>query len=167
MFDALSDRLGSIFDRIRNRGRLSEADVDEILREIRVALLDADVATAVIRPFLDAVRARAVGEEVSKALTPAQQITKIVYEELTNVLGEHAPIRFGSRTPSVVMMVGLQGSGKTTASAKLAHHLKQKGKRPFLVAADLQRPAAITQLEQLGSRTVSYTHLTLPTNREV
>jgi len=151
MFDTLSDRLGAILGKLRNRGKLSEDDVDEVLREIRTALIDADVSTEVIKPFLEAVRIRTVGEEVSKALTPAQQVTKIVYEELARTLGEHAPLKFGSRTPSVLMLVGLQGSGKTTASAKLAKHLKSKGKRPLLVAADLQRPAAITQLMQLGA----------------
>lgn len=152
MFDALSDRLESIFSKLRNRGRLSEADVEEILKEIRTALLEADVATSVVRPFLDRIRERAIGDEVSKALTPAQQVTKIVYEELVAVLGEHAALRFGSKTPSVLMLVGLQGSGKTTAAAKLAKHLRDKGKRPLLVACDLARPAAITQLQQLGDR---------------
>lgn len=152
MFDALSDRFEAILGRLRNRGRLSETDVDEVLAEIRIALLDADVATVVIGPFLDRVRVRAVGDEVSKALTPAQQVAKIVYEELVIVLGEHAPLKLGSKTPSVLMLVGLQGSGKTTAAAKLAKHLHGKGKRPLLVAGDLQRPAAIAQLQQLGEK---------------
>ncbi|MFP5225326.1 MAG: signal recognition particle protein [Actinomycetota bacterium] len=152
MFDALSDRLESIFQKIRSRGRLTDADVEEFLREIRTALLEADVSTTVIKPFLERIRERAVGEEVSKALTPAQQVTKIVYEELVEVLGEHAPLKLGSRTPSVLMLVGLQGSGKTTASAKLAKHLSSKGKRPLLIACDLQRPAAVAQLQQLGER---------------
>jgi signal recognition particle subunit SRP54 len=153
MFDALTDRFGDIFEKLRGRGRLSEADVDAALREVRLALLEADVNVAVVRTFLSRVRERAVGAEVSKSLTPGQQVVKIVHEELIATLGgEAAPLAHASSPPLTILMVGLQGSGKTTTAAKLAARLKTGGKRPLLVAADLQRPAAIDQLEMLGDR---------------
>src|SRR5688572_7238281 len=152
MFDSLTQRFEGIFSALRGKGRLSEADVDAALREVRLALLEADVNVAVVRSFLARVRDRALGADVSKSLTPGQQVIKIVHEELVNTLGgEVAPLRQSS-PPQVILMVGLQGSGKTTTAGKLAKHLKSKGRRPLLVAADLQRPAAIDQLETLGQR---------------
>lgn len=151
MFDALTSRLDGIFSRLRGKGRLSESDVDAALREVRLALLEADVNVKVVKDLLARIRQRAVGEEVSKALTPGQQVIKIVHEELIATLGsEPAPLVQAS--PLVVLMLGLQGSGKTTSAAKLARHLRTSGRRPLLVAADLQRPAAVDQLETLGRR---------------
>ncbi len=155
MFDSLTDRLGGIFANLRGKGRLSEADVDATLREVRLALLEADVNVGVARALLDRVKARSVGEEVHKSLTPAQQVVKIVNDELITTLGrEAAPLARPGQPPLTILMVGLQGSGKTTSAAKLGRLLKSQGKRPLLVAADLQRPAAIDQLETLG-RTLS------------
>jgi len=151
MFDALSDRFEGIFKRLRSRGVLTEADVDEILREIRLALLEADVNFQVVKTFIGRVRERCVGEEVSSALSPAQQVIKIVNEELTRTLGgETFSIQYSSKPPTVVLMAGLQGSGKTTNSAKLARWFKSQGRNPLLVGADLQRPAAVEQLRTLG-----------------
>ena len=153
MFDSLTGRLGGVFERLRGRGRLSEADVDAALREVRLALLEADVNVGVVKAFLGRVRERSVGTEVSRSLTPGQQVVKIVHEELITTLGrEAAPLAAASRPPLTVLMVGLQGSGKTTTAAKLAKRLKGSGKRPLLVAADLQRPAAVQQLVTLGDR---------------
>lgn len=151
MFDSLSQRLGGAFTKLTNKGRLREADVDDALADVRTALLEADVNLGVVTTFIGRVRARAVGSEVTKSLTPGQQVIKIVYEELVIILGEEAAVlERPAAPPQVILMVGLQGSGKTTTAAKLAKHLKTKGKRPMLVAADLQRPAAIDQLEALG-----------------
>lgn len=151
MFDSLSARLGDVFGRLRSKGRLSEDDVNAALREVRIALLEADVNLNVVKTFIARVKERAVGTEVTKSLTPGQQVIKIVHEELIVTLGDEAvPIARAEVPPLVILMVGLQGSGKTTTAAKLAKHVKSKGKRPMLVAADLQRPAAIDQLEQLG-----------------
>ncbi len=153
MFDTLTNRLGDAFTRLRGKGRLSEADVDAALREVRLALLEADVNVTVVKSFLARVRERSVGADVMKSLTPGQQVIKIVHEELIVTLGdEAAPLARPASPPLVILMAGLQGSGKTTSAAKLAKHLKSKGKRPMLVAADLQRPAAIDQLETLGTR---------------
>jgi len=153
MFDTLTNRLGDVFTRLRGKGRLSEADVDAALREVRLALLEADVNVTVVKSFLARVRERSVGTDVTKSLTPGQQVIKIVHEELIVTLGdEAAPLARPASPPLVILMAGLQGSGKTTSAAKLAKHLKSKGKRPMLVAADLQRPAAIDQLETLGTR---------------
>ncbi len=152
MFDTISNRLGDVFSRLRSKGRLSEADVDTALREVRLALLEADVNVIVVKSFLGRVKERALGAEVTKSLTPGQQVIKIVHEELLTTLGEEAPLVRPTAPPLVILMAGLQGSGKTTTAAKLAKHLKGKGKRPLLVAADLQRPAAIDQLETLGRR---------------
>jgi signal recognition particle subunit SRP54 len=153
MFDTLTDRLGGIFERMRGKGRLSEADVDAGLREIRLALLEADVNVTVARDLLNRVKVRAVGAEVTKSLTPGQQVVKIVNEELVATLGgEPARLTMASHPPTVILMVGLQGSGKTTSAAKLSRHLVRQGKQPMLVAADLQRPAAIEQLQTLGER---------------
>ncbi|WP_334145217.1 signal recognition particle protein [Rhabdothermincola sp.] len=153
MFDALSDRFDAIFKRLRGRGKLTEADVDEVLREIRLALLEADVNFQVVKGFVARVRERCVGEEVSQALSPAQQVVKIVNEELTRTLGgETFRLTFSPKPPTVVLMAGLQGSGKTTNSAKLARWCKSQGRNPLLVGADLQRPAAVEQLRTLGSQ---------------
>jgi signal recognition particle subunit SRP54 len=153
MFDNLSDRLQDIFKRMRGHGKLSEKQVGEVMREIRLALLEADVNFKVVKDFVGRVQERAVGEEVMRSLTPAQQVVKIVDEELTELLGSsNEKINFSGRTPVAVMLVGLQGSGKTTATAKLAVHLKNQGRHPIMVAADVYRPAAIDQLEKLGEQ---------------
>src|SRR5690606_16810748 len=144
-------RFAGILSRLRKKGALSEADVDDVLREIRVALLEADVNFTVVRNLVSRLRERAVGTEVSKALNPAQQVIKIVNEELTSSLGgETLRITYASKPPTVVLMAGLQGSGKTTNSAKLANWFKKQGRNPLLVGADLQRPAAVEQLRTLG-----------------
>ena len=153
MFESLSDRFEGILSRLRGRGRLSEADVDEVLREIRTALLEADVEIGVVRGFTEAVRARTVGLELSQALSPGQQVIKIVNEELVAILGgETLKITYASRPPTVILLAGLQGSGKTTTAAKLARWFKQQGRNPLLVGADLQRPAAVEQLRVLGQQ---------------
>lgn len=151
MFDNLSNRFDGIFKRIRGKGRLTEADVDEVLKEIRTALLEADVNVGVVRNLVSRIREGAIGIESSKALDPSQQVIKLVNQELTNVLGgETLKITYASRPPTVVLMAGLQGSGKTTNSAKLARWFKSQGRHPLLVGADLQRPAAVEQLRTLG-----------------
>ncbi len=153
MFDSLSNRLNDAFSRLRGKGRLSESDVNDALREVRIALLEADVNVSVVKSMLARVKERAVDTEVTKSLTPGQQVIKIVHEELIVTLGaEEVPLVRPAAPPLVILMVGLQGSGKTTTAAKLAKHVKSKGKRPMLVAADLQRPAAIDQLESLGKK---------------
>ena len=153
MFESLSDRLGSVVSKLRNRGRLSEADVDEILGEIRTALLEADVNVGVVRSVLARIRDKAVGAEMSKALDPAQQVVKTVHAELIGLLGgETLKITYASQPPTVVLMAGLQGSGKTTSAAKLAAWFKKQGRQPMLVGADLQRPAAVEQLRVLGQQ---------------
>src|SRR5829696_8429434 len=153
VFATLSDRLTDTFKNLRGKGRLTDADIDATAREIRIALLEADVALPVVREFVDAVKERARGEEVSQALNPAQQVVKIVNEELVEILGgETRRLRFAKSPPTVIMLAGLQGSGKTTLAAKLAHWLKGEGRQPMLVAADLQRPNAVTQLQVNGER---------------
>ena len=147
MFDTLADRFEGIFRRLRSRGRLSEADVDEVAREIRLALLEADVNVRVVKAFVTRVKERATGADVAQSLSPAQQVIKIVHEELTRTLGgPGGQLTTPSSPPAVIVLAGLQGSGKTTVAAKLARHLDGQGRRPLLVAADLQRPAAIEQL---------------------
>ncbi|MCL5074234.1 MAG: signal recognition particle protein [Chloroflexi bacterium] len=150
MFENLTDRLQAIFKRLRGRGLLTERDVDEALREIRLALLEADVNFRVVKQFVTHVRERAVGAEVMQSLSPAQQVIKIVHEELINMLGEPSRLSLDRPPPLTVMLVGLQGSGKTTTAAKLALQLQRQGQRPLLVAADVRRPAAIQQLVTLG-----------------
>jgi signal recognition particle subunit SRP54 len=152
MFETLTGRLNQIFDQLRKRGKLSEADVDVAMREVRLALLEADTHFSVVKSFIAKVRERAIGAEVSKALNPGQQVVKIVNEELIQMLGDPAPLNLIGPKPRVIMMVGLQGAGKTTASGKLARLLKSKGERVLLVAGDPYRPAAIQQLQQLGQR---------------
>ncbi|MEA2476645.1 MAG: signal recognition particle subunit [Actinomycetota bacterium] len=154
MFDNLTGRLDDIFHRLRERGRLSDKQVDEVLREIRLALLEADVSLKVVKAFVQDVRERAAGAEVHKSLTPAQQVIKIVHAALIDVLGgEAAGLVTVDRPPRVILIAGLQGSGKTTAAAKLARLLKTQGRKPLLVACDLQRPAAVRQLQLLGEQT--------------
>ena len=152
MFETLTGRLNQIFDGLRRRGKLSEADVDAAMREVRLALLEADVHFSVVKTFIARVRERAVGAEVSKALNPGQQVIKIVNDELIASLGEPVGLNLTGPKPRVIMMVGLQGAGKTTASGKLARLMKAKGERVLLVAGDPYRPAAIKQLQQLGER---------------
>src|SRR5438270_13678527 len=154
MFDALSDRFDAIFTRLRGRGRLGEAEVDEVLREIRLALLEADVNFRVVKSLVERVKEQCLGADLTKSLTPAQQVIKIVHQELVATLGgETLKITYASRPPTVVLLAGLQGSGKTTAAAKLARWFKQQGRNPLLVGADLQRPAAVEQLRVLGGQT--------------
>src|SRR5213083_2899276 len=150
VFDALGDKLQATLGDLRGRGRLDEETISKAMREIRLALLEADVNFAVVKDFVAQVRERALGEEVMKSITPGQQVVKVVHEELTRVRGEgESKLAFG-RPPTTILLAGLQGSGKTTAAAKLALMLRKEGRKPGLVAADLQRPAAIDQLEQLG-----------------
>ena len=150
MFENLTNKLQAVFQRLGKRGVLRESDVDEVLREIRLALLEADVHYKVVKDFIARVRERAIGAEVTKSLSPAQQVIKIVHQELVNVLGEAGRLELKGPVPYVIMLVGLQGAGKTTMAAKLARHLKQGGHLPLMVAGDIYRPAAITQLEVLG-----------------
>jgi signal recognition particle subunit SRP54 len=153
MFESLSERFEGIFARLRSKGTLRESDVDEVLREIRLALLEADVNFTVVRSMLDRIKAAAVGARIHEALNPAQQVVKLVNEALVEALGgESVRIQYASRPPTVVLMAGLQGSGKTTNSAKLARWFRQQGRNPLLVGADLQRPAAVEQLRTMGER---------------
>lgn len=152
MFENLTGRLNEVFDNLRRRGKLSEADVDAAMREVRLALLEADVNYAVVKDFVGRVRERSVGHEVSKALNPGQQVVKIVNEEMIATLGEPERLDLSGARPRSVMLIGLQGSGKTTMAGKLARHLRAQGERVLLVAADPYRPAAVTQLETLGER---------------
>jgi signal recognition particle subunit SRP54 len=153
MFDTLSDKLQAALGDLKGRGRLSDEDLAKAMREIRLALLEADVNFRVVKDFVARVKERAAGADVQKSLTPGQQVVKIVHEELTSIMGQGgSKLAFAGRPPTVVLLAGLQGSGKTTAAAKLALLLRKEGKSPALVAADLQRPAAIDQLEQLGKQ---------------
>lgn len=152
-FEGLSEKLNQAFKRLRSKGRLKEEDIKEAMREVRLALLEADVNFKVARDFVKAVTEKAVGKEVLESLTPAQQVIKIVRDEMTELMGStNARINFSSKKPTIIMMCGLQGSGKTTHSAKLARHFRQEGKRPLLVACDVYRPAAIEQLKVVGER---------------
>jgi signal recognition particle subunit SRP54 len=153
MFESLSERFEGIFTRLRSKGTLRESDVDEVLREIRLALLEADVNFVVVKTMLERIRERAVGARIHEALNPVQQVVKLVNEALVEALGGEAiRIQYASRPPTVVLMAGLQGSGKTTNAAKLARWFRQQGRNPLLVGADLQRPAAVEQLRTLGER---------------
>ncbi len=154
MFEQLSDRLGAIFSRLAGRGRISEAEVDEAMREVRVALLEADVALPAAKAFVARIKEKAKGADVLASLTPAQTIVKIVHDELVELLGgAQARLQFSDAPPSVILMVGLQGSGKTTQVGKLGLRLKEQGRRSLLVAADVYRPAAVAQLQTLGKQT--------------
>ena len=157
MFDTLSDRLGSVFDRLKGRGALNEQDVRDAMREVRIALLEADVALPVVRRFIDAVTEKAIGAEVLRSVTPGQQVVKIVNDELVAMLaGEDGGagavgLTLDARPPVVVMMVGLQGSGKTTSTAKIARHIRERhGKKALMASLDVNRPAAQEQLAVLG-----------------
>ena len=150
MFESLGNRLQSVFDNLQRRGKLTEADVDKAMREVRLALLEADVNFKVVKNFVNRVRERAVGQEVMRSLSPGQQVVKIVHDELINTLGEPGRLNLGLQSPAVIMLVGLQGAGKTTMAGKLALYLRKEGRRPFLVGADVYRPAAIDQLQTLG-----------------
>jgi signal recognition particle subunit SRP54 len=153
MFDALGDKLQAVLGGLRSRGKLDDETISKAMREIRLALLEADVNLAVVKDFTAAVKERALGQEVMKSLTPGQQVVKIVHDELARIMGgSDSRLAFAGRPPTVILLVGLQGAGKTTAAAKLALMLRKERKSPVLVAADLQRPAAITQLEQLGKQ---------------
>ncbi len=151
MFESLTDRFDAIFTRVRGRGRLTEADVDDALKQIRLALLQADVNLRVVRDFVARVREQLVGADLSRSLDPGQQVVKVVHDELMGILGgESLKVTYASRPPTVVLLAGLQGSGKTTAAGKLARWFKAQGRHPMLVGADLQRPAAVEQLRVLG-----------------
>ena len=153
-FEGLSEKLQTIFQRLKGHGKLSERDIDAALKEVRIALLEADVNFKVVKTFTERVRQRAIGHEVMESLTPAQQVIKIVHSELVELMGSSVSrLNLGQGAPSVIMMVGLQGSGKTTTSAKLANLLrKANGKRPTMAACDTRRPAAVKQLEVLGKQ---------------
>jgi signal recognition particle subunit SRP54 len=152
-FESLSEKLSSTFKRLRSKGRLTEADIKEAMRDVRMALLEADVSYKVVKDFIARVSQRALGQDVLASLTPAQMVIKIVNEELTETMGkENAKINISSKPPTIVMLVGLQGAGKTTNGAKLAAWLKKNGKRPLLVACDIYRPAAIQQLQTVGAQ---------------
>ena len=153
MFDQLSDKLLETIRNLRNSGKLSEANIDQALRQVRLNLLEADVHYQVVKEFIDGIRQKAVGKEVLESLTPGQAVVKIIHDELCRLLGEkNTPLNLSTKPPVVLLMVGLQGSGKTTTSAKLAHHLKGRGRHPFLVPADVTRPAAIEQLKILAQK---------------
>ncbi|MGB9712295.1 MAG: signal recognition particle protein [Dissulfurimicrobium hydrothermale] len=153
MFDSLSERLNLIFKRLKGHGKLSEENIQEGLREVRLALLEADVNFRVVKDFISRIKERAVGQDVMESLTPAQQVIKIVRDELVSLLGGHNQgLNLAGRQPAVILLVGLQGSGKTTTAAKLARWLRAKGRRPYLVPADVYRPAAIEQLKALGAQ---------------
>jgi signal recognition particle subunit SRP54 len=165
LFTSLSDRLAATFKNLRGKGRLSEADVDATVREIRTALLEADVALPVVTAFTGRIRERALSSEVSGALNPAQQVVKIVHEELVGILGgQTRRLRLAKTPPSVILLAGLQGAGKTTLAGKLAHHLKSAGHAPLLVAADLQRPNAVDQLRVVAERAGVAVHAPEPGN---
>ncbi len=153
MFDSLTEKLGSVFKKLRGHGKLTEQNIAEALKEVRLALLEADVNFKVVKDFIEKIRARTLGQEVLDSLTPAQQVIKIVHEELTGLMGgSHSGLNLSYKPPIPIMLIGLQGSGKTTTVGKLGRFLKEKGRRPFLVPADVRRPAAIEQLKKLGEQ---------------
>src|SRR5919204_6874642 len=153
MFEQLSDKLATTFERLRGRPRVSEADLEEALRDVRVALLEADVSFKVVRQLVATVRERAIGEHVLESITGAQQVVKIVHDAIVEMLGGAAtPLARAERPPTVIVLAGLQGSGKTTTAAKLANLMRKQGRHPLLVAADVHRPAAIDQLRTLGKQ---------------
>jgi signal recognition particle subunit SRP54 len=153
VFQGLAEKLQDTFRKLRGKGKLTEADVGEAMREVRLALLEADVNFKVVKDFVVRVKERAIGQEVMQSLTPGQQVVKIVYEEMTNLMGgTQSRLQVSPKPPTVLMLVGLQGSGKTTTCGKLANHLRKQGRRPLLVAADIYRPAAIKQLQVLGAQ---------------
>ena len=166
MFESLSEKLNVVFENLKRRGKLSEDDVDLAMREVKLALLEADVNYAVVRSFTNRVKERSIGAEVSKALNPAQQVIKIVNEELISTLGDPVELNLKGEKPHVLMLIGLQGSGKTTAAAKIARKLRSTGERVMLVAADIYRPAAIKQLQTLGEK-IDVPVFTLPNAKPV
>ncbi len=157
MFESLTQRLDSVFDRLRGKGKVTEKDVTDAMREVRQALLEADVNFKLVKQFVARVQERAVGVEVLESLSPAQQVIGIVHEELVEMLGGEddakGKIQFAGQPPTIIMLVGLQGSGKTTQAGKLANYFRKQGQKPGMVAADMQRPAAVQQLQQLGKPT--------------
>ena len=152
MFDNLTDRLTGVFAGLRDKGALTEKDVDEAMREVRMSLLEADVNFKVVKDFVARVKERSIGADVLQSLTPAQQVIKIVHEELVTLLGSSAPLDLEASSPVVIIMAGLQGAGKTTTAAKLALMLRKQKQRPLMVAADIYRPAAVDQLVALGKQ---------------
>ena len=152
MFEALGDRLQNVFDDLSRQGKLTEEDINVAMRQVRLALISADVNIKIVKDFVKRVKERSLGDEVMRNITPSQQVVKIVHDELVATLGEPGRLQLGLQNPTVIMLVGLQGQGKTTAAAKLALHLRRKGSRPFMVAADVYRPAAIDQLQTLGKQ---------------
>lgn len=153
MFENLSEKLNSTFKKLTGRGRLSEANIQDSLKEVRLALLEADVNYKVVKNLIEDIRERSLGQEVLESLTPGQQIIKIVNQELTRLMGNDIQsLQLSGKTPYSLMLVGLQGSGKTTTAAKLANFLRKQGRHPYLVPADIYRPAAVDQLKQLGAR---------------
>ena len=168
MFDRLSDKLAQVFKKLKGHGKLTEVNIQAALREVRLALLEADVNYKVAKAFIDRVHERAVGQEVMASLTPGQQMIKIVHEELIGLLGGETPrLNLGGKPPVALMLVGLQGSGKTTTAAKLALKLKKQGRQPFLVPADIYRPAAVDQLQKLGSEIAVETYQIPPGQQPV
>lgn len=157
LFGNLSEKLNNIFGKLRSKGRLSEQDIKQAMREIRVALLEADVNFTVVKQFISSVSAKAVGEDIMKSLTPGQQVIKIVNDELISLMGStNAKLEVSSKPPTIIMMCGLQGAGKTTMCGKLAMHLIKQGKKPLLCACDIYRPAAINQLKLVGKSVGAY-----------
>ena len=153
MFDALTDKLGGVFKQLKGHGKLTEKNIEQGLKQVRMALLEADVHYKVVKQLVADIRERALGQEVMQSLTPGQQVVKIVNEELTQLMGgQHKDLKLSGDPPAVVMLVGLQGSGKTTTAGKMGIYLRKNGKRPFLVPADIYRPAAIEQLTKLGGQ---------------
>ena len=153
MFENLTDSLESVFKKLRGHGKLTEDNIQEAMGEVRTALLEADVNFGVVKEFIAAVTEKAIGQEVLSSLSPGQQVVKVVHDEMVQLLGSQAePLKLDGRQPAVIMLAGLQGSGKTTTAAKLARQLKEKGRSPFLVPADVYRPAAIEQLHVLGEQ---------------
>jgi signal recognition particle subunit SRP54 len=153
MFDSLTDKLSAVFKRLRGHGKLTEQNITEALKEVRLALLEADVNFKVVKDFVERIRSRAVGQEVMESLTPGQQVVKVVHEELISLMGGvNSSLNLSFKPPIPIMLVGLQGSGKTTTAGKLAKFLKDKGRKPYLVPADVRRPAAIEQLKRLGEQ---------------
>ena len=151
MFESLSDKMQNVMKKLRGQTRISEKELKEMLREVKLALLEADVNYKVVKDFVASIEEKALGEDVMKSLTPGQQVVKIVRDELTNLLGDtNSGLNFSSNPPTVIMLVGLQGSGKTTLCGKLSNYLRKQGKKPYMVACDVYRPAAVKQLETLG-----------------
>ena len=167
MFDSLSDKLQNVMKKLKGQTRISEKELKEMLREVKLALLEADVNYKVVKDFVASIETKALGEDVMKSLTPGQQVVKIVRDELTELLGDtNSGLNFSSNPPTVIMLVGLQGSGKTTLCGKLSNYLRKQGKKPLMVACDVYRPAAIKQLETLG-KSLNVDVYSEPDNKDV